>query len=136
MSPSTPSLHRILYASELAPAMPSNVVGQILRQSRERNHQRHITGALLFDGERFCQLLEGEPAPVQALMSDIERDPRHCRLNLMLRAEADSPRLLTLWQCGYCEHGAFDVIEAAALIDPAMAVSAFMRLLEASELST
>ena len=136
MSPSTPSLHRILYASELAPAMPTNVVGQILRQSRERNHQRHITGALLFDGERFCQLLEGEPAPVQALMSDIERDPRHCRLNLMLRAEADSPRLLTLWQCGYCEHGAFDVIEAAASIDPAMGVSAFMRLLEASELST
>ncbi|MFM9915921.1 MAG: BLUF domain-containing protein [Rhizobacter sp.] len=136
MSPSTPSLYRFLYVSELAPAMPSNVVGQILRQSREHNHQRQFTGALLFDGERFCQLLEGESAATLALMSNIERDPRHCRMNVIFHAVADQPRLMKLWQCGYCEHGSFDVVETAGLIDPADAISAFMRLLKTSEMST
>lgn len=116
--------------------MPSNVVGQILRQSRERNRARHFTGALLFDGERFCQLLEGEAAAAQALLSKLEHDPRHWRLNVMLHAAVGTPRLMTLWQCGYCEHGSFDAIEAAAVIDPEEAVNAFMLLLKESELST
>ena len=58
MSLSTSPLRRLLYVSDLAPTMPSTVVGQILRQSRERNHLLQLSGALLFDGERFCQLLE------------------------------------------------------------------------------
>lgn len=136
MSPSASSLNWFLYVSDLAPAMPSNVVGQILRQSRERNRQRQVTGALLFDGERFCQLLEGEPAAVQALISDIECDPRHVRLTVLLHAAASTPRLMTLWQCGYCEHESFEAIEAAAARDPELAIGAFIKLLKASELST
>lgn len=136
MSPSASSLHRFLYVSNLAPAMPSSVVGQILRQSRESNQHRQVTGALLFDGERFCQLLEGESAAVQALKADIERDPRHVRLNVLLHAPASTPRLMPLWQCGYCEHESFEAVEAAAALDAELAVCAFIKLLKASELST
>ncbi len=136
MSISVPSLHRFLYVSELSPAMPSNVVGQILRHSRERNSVQQFSGALLFDGERFCQLLEGESAAVQALMTNIERDPRHGNLNVMFHAAVAPPRLMTLWQCGYCEHEAFAAIEAAAAVDPERAIGTFMRLLKSCELST
>lgn len=133
MLPTTSSLQRLMFVSDLAPAMPSGVVGQILRQSRERIHQRQFTGALLFDGERFCQLLEGEATAARALMAKLERDPRHCRLKLLLHTTANPPGLMTLWQCGYCEHGSFDAIEAAAAIEPDTAVRAFRRLLEQSD---
>ncbi len=133
MSLSTLSLRRFLYVSELAPAMPSTVVGQILRQSRERNHRLKLSGALLFDGERFCQLLEGDPDTTQALMRRIERDPRHCRVQLLLDTPRPAPRMMTQWQCGYGDHDAFD---AAAAGDPEQAAHAFLKLLPACDLSS
>ena len=62
--------------------MPSTVVGQILRQSRERNHRLNLSGALLFDGERFCQLLEGECGycdheAFETVMLAAASDPQH-----------------------------------------------------------
>ena len=136
MSPSTFPLRRFLYVSELAPAMPSTVVGQILRQSRERNHRLQLSGALLFDGERFCQLLEGESGRTQALMARIANDPRHRDVKLLLDAPVTSDRLMTNWQCGYCDHEAFEAITLAAASDPQRVVQAFMRVLAGSDLST
>ncbi len=135
MSPSTLSLRRFLYVSELAPAMPSTVVGQILRQSREHNHRLKLSGALLFDGERFCQLLEGEPDTAQALMRRIERDTRHCNVKLLLDTLGAAPRMMTQWRCGYADHEAFDAIDAAAAGDPEQAAHTFLKLLPACDLS-
>lgn len=136
MSLSSPSLRRYLYVSELAPAMPSNVVGQILRQSRERNQRLNLTGALLFDGEHFCQLLEGEPDTAQALMGRIASDPRHHGLKMLLDALSPVSRRMTQWLSGYSNHDAFDAIVNAAAIDPASALDAFMQVLKTSEVST
>ncbi len=136
MSLSIPSLRRFLYVSELAPTMPSTVVGQILRQSRERNHRLKLSGALLFDGERFCQLLEGEPDATHALMRRIERDTRHCKVKLLLDTLDPAPRLMTQWRCGYADHDAFDAIDAAAAGDPEQAAHAFLRLLPSCDLSS
>ncbi len=135
MSLSTLSLRRFLYVSALAPAMPSSVVGQILRQSRERNHRLKLSGALLFDGERFCQLLEGDPDTTQALMRRIESDTRHCHVKLLLNTLSPAPRMMTQWRCGYSDHEAFDAIDAAAAGDPEQAAHAFLKLLPACDLS-
>ena len=135
MSISPLSLRRFLYVSELAPAMPPNVVGEILRQSRERNRRLKLSGALLFDGGRFCQLLEGEPDAAQALMRRIERDTRHCKVKLLLDTLGPAPRMMTQWRCGYSDHEAFDGIDAAAARDPEQAAHAFLRLLSACDLS-
>ena len=136
MSLSTLSLRRFLYVSALAPAMPSSVVGQILRQSRERNHRLKLSGALLFDGERFCQLLEGDPETTQALMRRIERDTRHCTVKLLLNTLSAAPRMMTQWRCGYADHEAFDAIDAAGAADPEQAVHAFLKLLPSCDLSS
>ena len=136
MSISTSSLRRYLYVSALAPAMPSTVVGQILRQSRESNHRLNLSGALLFDGERFCQLLEGECRRTQALMARIATDPRHRDMKLLLDASVTSERLMTNWLCGYCDHEAFEIVTLAAASDPQRAADAFMKLLAGSDLST
>ena len=136
MSVSLPLLRRFLYVSELAPAMPSTVVGQILRQSRDRNHRLKLSGALLFDGERFCQLLEGEPDTAQALMRRIERDTRHHNVKMLLDRLSAGPRMMTQWQCGYADHEAFDAVDAAAAGDPEQAVDAFLTLLPTCDLSS
>jgi DNA polymerase III delta subunit len=136
MSVSLPLLRRFLYVSELAPAMPSTVVGQILRQSRDRNHRLKLTGALLFDGERFCQLLEGEPDTAQALMQRIERDKRHHNVKMLLDTLSAAPRMMTQWQCGYADHETFDAIDAAAARDPEKAAHTFLKLLPTCDLSS
>ena len=136
MSLSTFSLRRFLYVSDLAPAMPSTVVGQILRQSRERNHRLGLSGALLFDGERFCQLLEGDPQTAQSLMRRIAQDARHCNVQLLLDRLEEAPRLLTQWRCGYADHDAFDAIRIAALAGPEHSSQEFLRLLPHCDLSS
>ena len=136
MSLSTLSLRRFLYVSALAPTVPSTVVGQILRQSRERNHRLKLSGALLFDGERFCQLLEGDPDTTQTLMQRIERDTRHCHVQLLLATLGPAPRMMTQWRCGYADHDAFDAIDAAAAGGPEQAAHAFLKLLPACDLSS
>lgn len=136
MSLSTFRLRRFLYISDLAPAMPSTTVGQILRQSRERNHRLALSGALLFDGERFCQLLEGDPDTAQALMSRIAQDTRHCNVQWLLDTLEEAPRLMTQWRCGYADHDAFDAIRMAALAGPEHATREFLRLLPRCDLSS
>ena len=136
MSVSLPLLRRFLYVSELAPAMPSTVVGQILRQSRDRNHRLKLSGALLFDDERFCQLLEGDPDTTQALMQRIEHDTRHHNVKMLLNTLSPAPRMMPQWQCGYADHDAFDAINAAAVGDIEQAAQAFLKLLPTCDLSS
>lgn len=69
--------YELLYISELSPDTSPATIGEILVQTRTRNKLNGITGLLLFDGEHFVQVLEGERADVTALMQRIERDDRH-----------------------------------------------------------
>ncbi|NNM76302.1 BLUF domain-containing protein [Sphingomonas sp. ID1715] len=36
-----------------------------------------ITGLLVFNGERFCQTIEGAPEAIENLVERLKRDPRH-----------------------------------------------------------
>jgi hypothetical protein len=52
-------------------------VHSILQAARTRNAQLGVTGMLVFSGEYFAQLLEGERLAIRALMAAIRKDPRH-----------------------------------------------------------
>lgn len=126
---------RFLYISGLAPDTTPDTVSQILRHTRERNRARAISGALVFDGERFCQLIEGPPDAVHALASRIVQDPRHVDLRVLLDAGDATPRLLQPWQTGYCEPQRLDALDAAAPMAPAQALALFIELLADCDLS-
>jgi hypothetical protein len=49
----------------------------ILATSRRNNARDGITGLLYADGTRFLQVLEGEPAKVEAAFARIKPDVRH-----------------------------------------------------------
>jgi len=64
-----PALSEILYCSELAPDLPPDTVASIVARARVRNGELGITGLLVFDGQRFCQHIEGPPGALQTLMT-------------------------------------------------------------------
>jgi hypothetical protein len=72
----------------------------LLARSRENNMIKSITGLLLFKRGKFLQVLEGEDRPVRDLLSRIERDPRHCRIDI-LRWEVIKERGFPAWSMGF-----------------------------------
>lgn len=58
--------------SEIAEA-----VTKILDSSKRNNTLRGVTGALLFSGGYFCQVIEGEQSKIEELFEIIQMDDRH-----------------------------------------------------------
>ena len=94
---------QFLYVSRLAPGCTWEVVKEIVATARLYNPAHGITGALLFDGERFCQLIEGPEAHVQELANNISKDTRHTGLRTLLTGPSAIGRTMQRWVSGYCE---------------------------------
>ena len=60
-----------------------NEVEQILAAAKRNNPPRNVTGALLYSGEYFCQLLEGPAAEVEHLFEVIMSDDRHQGIEIL-----------------------------------------------------
>lgn len=94
-------LHRILRVSRIAPGISPEAVGAIFGVARRRNPALGVTGALVFDGECFAQLIEGERHVVRALAQRIGADPRHADLRVLFDGDdAEWPRL-PHWSAGW-----------------------------------
>ena len=70
-------LFQIVYVSTATTPLSHDELRDLLKGSHERNARAGITGLLLYKDGHFMQALEGEEAPVIALFSKINRDPRH-----------------------------------------------------------
>jgi len=127
--------YRVLYLSHLASDRDFSVVGPILHVSRERNQQLGIHGVLVFDGARFCQLLEGRRPEVTALVRRIRADTRHTSFRVLFEGEDAQVPLQTRWRNGYCEPDDLDLFEDDSDGDPARLLAAFVQRLPAWDLS-
>lgn len=79
----TPALYEVLYVSSIAPDQPLSVVAEIAGAARPANAELDITGLLIFDGQRFCQQLEGPQKAVLKLIERIRNDPRHVDVEVL-----------------------------------------------------
>ena len=79
----TPALYEVLYVSTLASNQPPNVVADIAGRARVVNAELDVTGLLIFDGQRFCQQLEGPQKAVLKLIERIRNDPRHVNVEVI-----------------------------------------------------
>jgi hypothetical protein len=83
------SLYRLIYCSHnvIAPFIPTvgvqTVVHAILSVARERNKAENVTGALLFTGAGFAQVLEGPREVVERTFERINGDPRHTHVTVL-----------------------------------------------------
>lgn len=77
------ALYEVLYVSTLAAEEPLSVVAQIAARARKVNAELDVTGLLIFDGQRFCQQLEGPQKAVLKLIERIRNDPRHVNVEVL-----------------------------------------------------
>lgn len=73
------TLFRIVYVSSalLPPGQEDDEVTRIVERAVIANGAHNITGALIYDGSRFAQVIEGPETVTRALCDRILADPRH-----------------------------------------------------------
>lgn len=91
----------IMYRSEAAALLPFSELTRICIASAHKNRALGITGFLIeFEGI-FLQVLEGEPDAVGALYDRICADPRHRKVELLLREVGDAGRSFGFWAMNF-----------------------------------
>ncbi|WP_338468442.1 BLUF domain-containing protein [Novosphingobium sp. ZN18A2] len=91
-----------VYVSEslLSGSTTDKEIQKIVDVSRSRNAGCQITGALIFNGSRFAQLIEGPRHEMAAIRASIMDDPRHTHITT-IRDEGVSTRQFASWSLVY-----------------------------------
>ncbi|AVP58056.1 BLUF domain-containing protein [Pulveribacter suum] len=108
-------LSQFAYHSTLAGGHGATCVGAIIKAARAFNATHGITGVLLFDGERFCQYIEGAPGALDTLVRRIRRDARHKDVVTLLHEPLYGGRRYPSWSM------AFSDVDEDAIIGQMMA---------------
>jgi len=119
------ALFEILYVSDLAADQSSTVVAEILSTARVTNQRLNITGLLVFDGQHFMQLIEGDEIAVKQLMQGIESDGRHSNV-LSLHEGRSAQRRFSRFSMGYSYAEGDDLVGRLRTLRGPEAVAAFM----------
>lgn len=70
-------MRQILYVSLSNVRGDQAALDRIVNQSRHNNALDGVTGLLWSDGERFAQVIEGDPRAIEDAMTRIRADDRH-----------------------------------------------------------
>jgi hypothetical protein len=92
----------IAYVSVATSPMSDDDIAQILTRSRANNARDGITGALLYHGGRFIQIVEGDDEVVLSRFATIATDPRHRNVQKM-REKTIGLRQFPQWTMGFRE---------------------------------
>ena len=90
----------IAYVSAAVDAVTEADIAAILTQARANNHRDGLTGALLYHGGRFIQIIEGPDEVLLARYATIATDPRH-RVIQMVRQQPVAERQFPEWTMGF-----------------------------------
>ena len=75
-------LLRVAYISIAAPGTTSGDVRELTLQAQRLNGEHGITGALIFNGRNFLQIIEGPDAAISTLIQRIRVDKRHYNFDI------------------------------------------------------
>lgn len=106
-----------------------------LRQARPLAARLAVSGGLLFDGERWLQLIEGEPTAVGQLLAGLRQaNPAMGEPQLLLDSDVQATqRLSPGWFTGYLEPEELERIHERLAVEGALALPAFVRVLLGSD---
>ena len=90
----------LVYTSTAATPFHGSGLESLLDQARRFNADHDVTGILLYRDGRFIQVLEGQAATVDQLMSRIASDERHESVRVLL-TELIEHRRFDEWRMGY-----------------------------------
>ncbi|NYE60711.1 diguanylate cyclase (GGDEF)-like protein [Duganella sp. 1224] len=89
-------LYFLLYVSEAVTPLSPTQLGKLLQRTRVNNGEAGITGCLLYENERFMQMLEGERDAVLATFARIRDNALHARVRVVMQGPARR-RVFTHW---------------------------------------
>lgn len=110
-------VYQVIYSSESTEPMASDELEEILEQARASNATQGITGALIYAEGHFLQVLEGDKARVQALMTKITRDPRHQAVKVLREGDVAAATFGS-WNMAYISATPEQIAEWAGLSMP------------------
>lgn len=110
------ALITLIYVSSAVKSLESADIQAILRQSREANEKKRITGLLLFKGGNFMQVLEGDAELVDDLHQKICNDPRHTGITTLIRLPIQQ-RSFSDWKMGFKDITELTEAEKAGISD-------------------
>ena len=90
----------LIYVSSAVQKMNEEDLIHLLRQSRNRNQKRNITGMLLYADGNFLQLLEGETQDVEEIYEMIVKDERN-RGHIVIEKESIQERDFVNWSMAF-----------------------------------
>ena len=90
----------MLYISTAVKPMNYDELSALLQQCRDNNHERGITGMLLYQNGTFMQMLEGEKQVVLDLYDKIRNDDRHTGIHTVLSGDVEE-RNFKDWSMGF-----------------------------------
>ena len=95
-------MERLLYVSQskINEAEASSVVARIVATSIERNKEHNLTGALIFTGTHFAQVLEGSQKNLDDFMVKIKNNPSHGSMRVIDRSPI-TERQFGHWSMAY-----------------------------------
>lgn len=126
---------QFLYLSHLVSGVRYDVFAAICQVSRKRNAERSLTGVLLFDGHRFCQLLEGPQPSLAQVRQSIANDPRHEFMTTLVDRPQTGEAMLDVWQAGYCEADELDLLVGPERLDDDRTMAVFRAIVSRADLS-
>lgn len=109
------NLYRLAYISKNAIAGNNNDVKHqieaILASAQKNNPKLDVSGALLYSGGYFCQIIEGPQANIEDLFETIQMDTRHNNITV-LSFESIEERGFSAWSMAFAgieDHMRFDL---------------------------
>jgi Sensors of blue-light using FAD len=93
---------RVIYCSQADFDMSPDELTGLLTVARRHNTEAGLSGMLLYCGQSFLQLLEGESAAVDSTYARILADDRHRNIRQLSDAEVAAP-MFPDWTMGF-EH--------------------------------
>jgi len=94
------ALLELIYTSLAEPKNQTKDVRDILESSERNNKASSVTGLLLFDSQRYIQILEGQAEDVETLFDVIGKDSRHHSLELLHKGQITG-RSFETWRMAY-----------------------------------
>lgn len=110
----------MIYASKsrLSPETAQCEIAKLVAWSRGANAEAGITGALLFDGAHFVQVVEGSGASIDQLLLKLRTDPRHDGL-VVAKHGPLAERQFNSWALGYSGSSKFVARHIMPMFDDA-----------------
>ena len=89
-------LIELTYVSELEQYMSFLGLMRLLYHSYSNNQALGITGALIYENNKFGQIIEGPEKDIEALLKKIQKDSRHKNVRL-IELKSISERSFSKW---------------------------------------